>query len=145
MRRDAWREHPFYENAWGSEDIEWGRWALKAGRKVAYVPEAEVEHSHNYTFRQLFGRRFIEGEADAFIRRGRDGLLEFGGRWIRSTVRDVAEDLREREWRDLAEAPLRRCVYHWAYHRGYRHGERRIREGDCDPSTGQRIVLERQD
>ncbi len=145
VRRSAWRERPFYELAWGSEDIEWGTWARKAGRKVVYVPAAEVEHSHNYTLRQLYGRRFIEGEADAFIQGGRDPWWRLAGRWVGATGRDVIEGCREGEWMDLIGAPARRWVYHWAYFRGHRHGQGRIRRHDADGGVGQRVVLERQD
>ncbi|MDX1932665.1 MAG: glycosyltransferase family A protein, partial [Capsulimonadales bacterium] len=72
IRRSAWEKRKFYTDAWGSEDTEWGNWARQQpGWKVAYVPEAITMHSHNYTLRQLYGRRFIEGEADAFIYRDR--------------------------------------------------------------------------
>ena len=74
MRKSAWRLHPFYTDAWASEDTEWGHWASQNGRVIRYVPEALVMHSHNYTLRQLYGRRFVEGEADAFIYGGGDSL-----------------------------------------------------------------------
>ncbi|HUF62620.1 MAG TPA: glycosyltransferase family A protein [Verrucomicrobiales bacterium] len=145
MRRSSWRERPFYETAWGSEDIEWGTWARKTGRKVVYVPAAAVEHSHNYTLRQLYGRRFIEGEADAFIHGGRNRWRDLSGRWVRAIARDVMDGCREGEWKDLVGTPVRRWIYHWAYHRGHRHGERRISRQDGDGGLGQRVVLERQE
>ncbi|MBA3685995.1 MAG: glycosyltransferase family 2 protein, partial [Planctomycetes bacterium] len=74
MRRSAWIDHPFYAEAWASEDTEWGVWARSSGRRVAYRADALVMHSHNYTCAQLYGRRFVEGEADAFIHDRRIGL-----------------------------------------------------------------------
>ncbi len=67
IRRDTWKLHPFYTDAWASEDTEWGNWALNSGYKIKYVKDAIVMHSHNYTLKQIYGRKFVEGEADVFI------------------------------------------------------------------------------
>jgi rhamnosyltransferase len=144
MRRSAWEQHRFYTAAWGSEDTEWGHWARGEGHRVAYVPDCRVMHSHNYTLRQIFGRRFIEGEADAFIAPGRThGPLRALLRSARATAADVLAAVRERAWSEIAGATARRTVYHWAYLRGQRHGTRRRRTGDADLGTGQRVVLSR--
>jgi len=45
IRLSVWRDHPFATTAIG-EDLEWARDVLLAGHKLAYVPEAVVEHSH---------------------------------------------------------------------------------------------------
>jgi rhamnosyltransferase len=145
IRRSAWREHPFYTDAWGSEDTEWGHWARTHGRRVRYVPESVVMHSHNYTLRQLYGRRFIEGEADAFIFRGRHGAGGMCARLVSSVARDLVQHARARDVVGLALAPARRAVSHWAYHQGHALGESRIARGDRDATRGQRVVLERHD
>lgn len=143
MRREAWQIQPFYTDAWGSEDTEWGVRAKERGFEIAYVPEAIVMHSHNYTLRQLYGRRFIEGEADAFIYRNRDSLI---GRAF-AAARSMANDMRFALGRGhlgqaLLSAP-RRAVYHWAYFKGRTLGERRLRLKDQDASLGQKAVLSR--
>ncbi len=141
MRRRAWEAHPFYTDAWGSEDTEWGTWAKRTGRRIRYVPQALVMHSHNYTLKQLYGRRFIEGEADGFIYGRRANLLAACARAVLSTARDIGDCLRERDFVDMAKAPARRTVYHWAYYQGLRHSGQRQRQRDRDASTGQRIAL----
>ena len=88
VRRSAWEQHPFYDAAWGSEDTEWGAWARSHGHEVRYVPDSRVMHSHNYTLRQLYGRRFIEGEADAFIYDRAETLLHVAARIATSTLRE---------------------------------------------------------
>ena len=143
MRRSAWERHPFYTDAWGSEDIEWGVYARKEGWKVRYVPDAIVMHSHNYTLRQLYGRRFIEGEADAWIHGRPLRLPVTVVRTIASSLRDIAPCVRERQWTGILLAPIRRLTFHWAYLRGHRHGTRRRRRGDTDASVGQQTVLSR--
>ncbi|HVZ72980.1 MAG TPA: glycosyltransferase [Polyangia bacterium] len=143
VTRAAWERHPFYEDAWGSEDTEWGAWAGKHGVRVAYVADALVMHSHNYTLRQLYGRRFIEGEADAFIYRKHESALSLARRWAASVWHDAGAHARARDWAGLLASPVRRAVYQWAYGRGHRLGERRIASGNRDASIGQKTVLAR--
>ncbi len=144
MTRAAWSRHPFYEDAWGSEDTEWGHWARRNALAVRYVPDALVMHSHNYTLRQLHGRRFIEGEADAFIYPERLRLAALALRLVSSWVRDGLAHVQARDPVGLALSLPRRLVFHGAYLRGHRLGERRRASGDRNASAGQRVVLERQ-
>lgn len=143
MRKSAWEAHHFYSEAWGSEDTEWGIWARRAGRRVQYVPEARVMHSHNYTLRQLYGRNFIEGEADAFIYGEPPSMLRALGRAFRATLRDWAEQLQVGDLAELVHTPARRVVGQWAYYWGHRHGSQRRNEGNRDASFGQQAVLSR--
>lgn len=142
MRRTAWQEHRFYDDAWGSEDTEWGHRERALGHPIRYVPESVVMHSHNYTLKQLYGRRFIEGEADAFIFRKERSIPRLAMRALKGLGADLDAHVRARDLLGLAMAPARRAVYQWAYYEGHRHGEQRIAEGDRDASTGQRVVLE---
>ena len=45
IRMSAWRAHPFPRASF-AEDIEWGMDVLRAGYRLAFVPEAVVRHSH---------------------------------------------------------------------------------------------------
>jgi rhamnosyltransferase len=143
MRRSAWRQQPFYDEAWGSEDTAWGELARQRNWVVRYVPESVVMHSHNYTMKQLYGRKFIEGEADAFIygRRATLGRMLLAS--IRSSCRDLAYHLARGEIAAAVTAPVRRTVESWAHFRGHRHGQRRREHNDHDTSVGQRTVLSR--
>ena len=143
IRRTAWSAQPFYDEAWGSEDTAWGHRAKERGWKIAYVPDALVMHSHNYTLRQLYGRRFIEGEADSFIYGDAYKPIRIILRAISQTIRDWKADIRERSLSDLPLAPIRRCVDAVGYLKGAHHGLKRIREGLTDISHGQKVVLDR--
>jgi len=145
MRRSAWKQHPFYLDAWGSEDTEWGRWARAHGMTVRYLASALVMHSHNYTLRQLYGRRFIEGEADALQSPRPEGLLRAAGRFLSSLLHDLPAHLRARDLGGLLMAPARRVVFHWGWLQGHRHGWKRLTTGSGDASHGQKVVLERHD
>jgi rhamnosyltransferase len=145
MRRSAWEEHPFYTDAWASEDTEWGNWIRSRGYEIRYVPDSLVMHSHNYTLAQIYGRRFVEGEADAFIYGGADTLPGMLAKMATSIARDLWFHARIGAFREMSIMPIRRAAYYWAYHQGHKLGERRIAQGDTDTSKGQTIVLERHD
>lgn len=145
MRKSAWREHPFYTDAWASEDTEWGRWALARGYQIKYVSDALVMHSHNYTLRQIYGRRFVEGEADAFIYGGAATTRGLLAAMTTATLRDLLLYARSASFREMPMALPRRAVYAWAYHKGHKLGERRLAAGDKDASVGQATVLDRHD
>jgi rhamnosyltransferase len=58
IRRTVWEQHPFRATPIG-EDVAWARDVLLAGYRLAYVPEAEVVHSHDRSPRYEFLRTRI--------------------------------------------------------------------------------------
>ncbi|MDX9720462.1 MAG: glycosyltransferase family 2 protein [Myxococcota bacterium] len=143
MRKRIWEQRPFYTDAWASEDSEWGHWARRAGYEVAYVADARVMHSHNYTLRQLYGRMFVEGEADAFIHGGKASLLGHVRGYVGAVLGDCAAEWKEGRLRDMPLAFARRAVFQWAHLKGWKHGAQRREEGNFDAEFGQRVVLAR--
>jgi rhamnosyltransferase len=61
IRREAWETFPFANDIIMSEDQEWARRVLIAGRRLAYEPGAAVRHSHPYTIGTAFRRFFDSG------------------------------------------------------------------------------------
>ena len=55
IRRSIWRRHPFRRTPI-AEDLEWAGEVLLAGYRIAYVPEAEVIHSHDRSARYELAR-----------------------------------------------------------------------------------------
>lgn len=102
-------------------------------------------HSHNYTLKQLYGRRFIEGEADAFIYARNESLPKAIIKMVGSIAKNWIACIRGGDFLDMLSTPARRAVFHWAYLRGHRHGERRIATNNTDSSVGQRTILSRHD
>lgn len=141
IRREALLEQPFYTDAWGSEDTAWGVRARARGWVVRYVPEALVMHSHNYSLGALYGRRFIEGEADAFIFERRHNLVRAVRHAVGRTARDMIQAWNDRDPADLALAPVRRTVEAFAYWQGHRLGRSRRDRGDADTRQGQKVAL----
>lgn len=57
---DGFERHTIF-----NEDMIYAAKAVKAGWKIAYVPEARVYHSHNYTPAEQFHRNFDNGVSQA--------------------------------------------------------------------------------
>ncbi len=66
-RKKVLEEHPFDEKIQYSEDVEWSLRIKNLGWKIRYVPSAVVEHSHNYSRKELKKRFYNEGLADGRI------------------------------------------------------------------------------
>jgi len=118
-RRDL-AEYPFDENIRYSEDVEW---AHRRPIRIAYAPDAQVEHSHNYTIAELKRRFYGEGRADAEIFGDRPNLP-------REMISAALETLRDGRFLlshpaglgELPGAPVRRFIqrfYHWKGVRDY--------------------------
>lgn len=61
------QEHPFREDLQYSEDVDWA-WRMKRlNFKAVYVADAKVEHSHNYSLKELKKRFYSEGIAEGQI------------------------------------------------------------------------------
>ena len=122
----TWRQNlldvPFDEEIQYSEDVEWA-WRNsrleKDPVKVVYCPDAHVEHSHNYTLRELAKRFRGEGCADAQIFGDRPSLARELASAARETLRDwryLAS--RPKDWCEIPSAPVRRLVQRVSHWRG---------------------------
>jgi len=143
MRKSAWEKHKFYTQAWASEDTEWGEWAVQNGLKIKYVKDAIIMHSHNYTLKQIFGRKFVEGEADAFIYAAKPNIIKAKMKFFKGCLRDFITYLQAKDFAHMGSIIPRNFVYQYAHYRGLRLGYKRLRTGDTDPSKGQVNVLSR--
>jgi rhamnosyltransferase len=141
FRRNIWEKHPFYTDAWASEDTEWGNWARQKGLKVGYAPDAITMHSHNYTLKEIYGRRFVEGEADTFIYAKSVSLFSIGTDLVKSFLRDIPLHLKKGDLLGFFAIIPRRFFYHWAYFKGRQIGLKRQASNNNDCSEGQSVVL----
>jgi rhamnosyltransferase len=57
IRRAIWSRHPFRATAIG-EDVEWAKEVLVDGYQIAFVPSAEVVHSHDRSARYELARTY---------------------------------------------------------------------------------------
>ena len=122
----TWRrilvEAPFDEAIQYSEDVEWA-WRNsrreKDPVKTVYCPGAHVEHSHNYTLRELARRFRGEGAADLVIFGDAPSLMREILGAGRETLRDWAYlASRPKDWLEIFSAPIRRFVQRVAHWRG---------------------------
>lgn len=124
----TWRQNlldvPFDEEIQYSEDVEWA-WRNSRRKedpvKIVYCPASRVEHSHNYTLRELAKRFRGEGAADRAIFGESPSLARELVGAARETLRDWAYLLRRpRDWAEIPSAPIRRLVQRIAHWRGAR-------------------------
>jgi rhamnosyltransferase len=90
MRRATWEKFPFADDLIMSEDQEWSRRLLRAGYEIAYVGDAAVRHSHDYSLGDAF-RRFFDSGVSAERSYAADGtgsgaLRRAGARYARGEV-----------------------------------------------------------
>lgn len=83
-------DFPFDPKIQYSEDIEWSFRMKNKGFLLRYVPDAIVEHSHNYTLKEVKKRFFNEGLADAKIFGTSKSATEFIVPCLKELMRDIA-------------------------------------------------------
>ena len=126
----TWRQNlldvPFDEEIQYSEDVAWAWQNSRLEKdpvKVVYCPNARVEHSHNYTLRELAKRFRGEGVADRVIFGDRPTFLREMMSAARETLRDWAYLIpRPKGWLEIPVAPVRRLVQRLSHWRGTRIG-----------------------
>lgn len=120
VRAEVIREYPLDPTIQYSEDIEWSWRMKKLGRKIQYVKDSRVEHSHDYTLKQLYKRFFGEGKADARIYPGeqkplaRAVLLPTIAEWLR----DIAYLTKKGQVAYIPYALIHRFIQKYAYWKG---------------------------
>lgn len=67
VSRRIWNQFRFRDSVPMSEDKDFAYRVASAGYTIQYCPEAKVYHSHDYTLRSLFTRRYKDGKAFAEI------------------------------------------------------------------------------
>lgn len=113
--------HPFNPALQYSEDIDWS-WRMKQhGFTICYVPEAQVEHSHNYSLKEVRRRFYNEGVAEADIYQSAPGWLRgFFRPWVGETWRDVKYLLKNGQVGAIGYGLVYRFWQRWSIFRGRR-------------------------
>lgn len=115
FRKEELLRHPFDETFQYSEDSQW---VNRRDVKIVYVPNAIVEHSHNYTFPEVKKRFFNEGVADKQMGKKSPGFPETWKRIIAETLRDWCYLAKKGEWKEFFYAPCYRYTQKMSYYRG---------------------------
>jgi len=63
IRKDIWSAYPFLDEILIAEDQNWAERVLKSGYKLIYTPASVVQHSHNYSLKELFSLKCMVGRS----------------------------------------------------------------------------------
>ena len=122
VRRSLWLEHPYDESLSGLEDVDWARWAVNSGYKIAYVAEAEIIHIHHETRQGVYNR--YRREAMAFKRifpEEKFGLGDLVRLASANIVSDAWQAARQKALlKNLAGIGWFRWMQFWGTYQGYR-------------------------
>ena len=130
IRIKVWKEVPFYTQSWASEDTKWAVDIKKRGYKIKYAYNALVMHSHNYNYKQLFNRKYVEGEADAYIFGTPLNLYNLIKNYCGSLYHDLIFHLKKHELAGFFKSIPLRFIYHYAHYKGHRYGMKRKSSND---------------
>jgi len=128
LRRTCWLAEPFNERIQYSEDIAWTWRMRQLGWQIAYVPDAIVMHSHNYTLRQWYRRQYGEGKAEAHFYE----WSAWDASWLRYSLLPCARQILG-DWRyavphgyvaSALYAPALRVAQLFGRRQGFRDGRR---------------------
>lgn len=118
VRRKDLLENPFDESIRYSEDVEW---AHRRSVRIVYASSARVEHSHNYTLKELKKRFYGEGFADGEIFGEKPSLLRELFSAGAETLRDFLFLLSHpKGLAELPLAPVRRLIQRCSHWKGVR-------------------------
>ena len=115
FRRDELQKKPFNDKIQYSEDSEW---VNRNQANIVYVPNAIVEHSHNYTLKEVRKRFFNEGIADVQMGKKPKSLLSALKNVLAETLRDYIYLFKHGYFRELFYPPVYRFVQKISYYRG---------------------------
>ncbi len=106
IRRSSWEANPFDQAYQYSEDVAWTRLAQMRGEGVCYVPEAHIEHSHEYNPTELKKRFYGDGYASAqLLGEAPSYLHAFLGACL-DFMRDLVWGLKHRELLAILKSSL---------------------------------------
>ena len=115
FRKEELIQHPFNETFQYSEDSQW---VNRREVKIVYVPTAVVEHSHNYTLKEVKKRFFNEGIADRQMGKKSPGIFRTWKTVLAETLRDWGYIAKRGAWREFFYAPVYRFTQKMSYYRG---------------------------
>lgn len=120
VRRSAWTDEPFDESLLIAEDRAWAAHQLAHGRRIGYVPDAAVLHSHDYSIRTTSERC----EAESRARRQSEGVTESISLLFKAWPRQTLSDLTRLGKEGRLAAWPRAAVYRLAQFYGMWRGGR---------------------
>lgn len=124
FRRELWEQTKFYVGGY-AEDLAWSRACQEKGARFRLTMDSVVEHSHNFTVRGLYRKRYRHGIAYVEIYGTRPNLPRQGIQCAKEVVRDLLHAVRKLRLDTVPYNVVHRVVIHLAYYLGIREGWRR--------------------
>jgi rhamnosyltransferase len=121
FRRDLWDTLKFRERGY-AEDTIWARECLKAGSRILLAAESEVEHSHNYTLKELFAKKRRQARALAESKSLEPNLVAETYVCCREMIRDFCYALFRLKPATIPYNLAYRVAAHAGMHKGLREG-----------------------
>ncbi len=121
FKRELWERHKFQKQGF-AEDSIWATTCRMFNARFQLVPESEVEHSHNYSMKELFRKRFRHGNSFAKIHGETSPLGHRLYFCVRELVRDFIFACRQRQFRTIPYNIAYRVTIHAGLHRGIKEG-----------------------
>jgi GT2 family glycosyltransferase len=122
IKREFLKKYSFDSDLQYSEDTEWSYRMKKIGFRIRYASDAVVEHSHNYTLKEVWNRFYNEGIAERKIYgESRSFTADFLGIWLAETSRDLAYLTSKRQFSSIPHGLLYRFIQQYSLYQGNRH------------------------
>jgi len=119
FRRSLWERTKFPESGY-AEDLAWAKECREQGARFKLVLDSEVEHSHNYTLKDLYRKKFRHGQTYNRIYRQQPQC----GSQVKACLRELIRDFLYACWQlKLATIPYNiayRVLIHTAIYKGLR-------------------------
>lgn len=117
FRRTLWESIRFPEEGY-AEDVAWAKACREKGARFRLVTSSVVEHSHNYTLKALYRKKFRHGQRFAELYGWRARPLSQCTAFIREVGRDLLWTLRKGRVDTIPYNIAYRAVIHAALYNG---------------------------
>ena len=117
FQRTLWEQYPFPSEGY-AEDWAWFQECSKGGARFLFVPGSVVEHSHNYSLKALYRKRYrqaktfarVDGEGAYVVKQSLAAFKEMG--------RDFCNAVSSFQFHTIPYNLAYRCVIHAALYQG---------------------------
>ncbi len=134
FKRDLWEETQFYTGGY-AEDLAWSRACKAKGARFKIAPESVAEHSHNYSIKGLYRKRYRQGVAFGYIYSHAPSGLVRAFSCIKEIARDLWIAVTHGRFLTIPYNLLYRLVIYLGYYRGNCEGVKKY-SANTDASTG---------
>ncbi|MFA7256898.1 MAG: glycosyltransferase family 2 protein [Kiritimatiellales bacterium] len=123
FRRDLWRNIKIPDIGY-AEDVAWAKLCRAAGARFKLVTDSVVEHSHNYTLKGLYLKKFRHGVTFAQTYGRRANLFFQTLELLKEWTRDLLYAVRKGRLDTIPYNIAYRAVIHTGLYRGLKAGAR---------------------